>query len=86
MSIAPADRLAELEHQMRFVNGVIVRLNKPFAHYSTTDLFVVTGNNTKTVSITKLGGEGGRYARVPHRGLTIVPIDEVLGSRQAQPV
>jgi hypothetical protein len=64
--------LAELEFQMKFETGVVVRLTKPYDTYTTDDLFVVTGNNTKTVSITKLGGEGGRYLRVPHRGLTIV--------------
>jgi hypothetical protein len=75
--------LAELEFQMQFETGVVVRLQKAYDRYTTKDLFVVTGNNTKTVSVTKLGGDGGRYLRVPHRGLVIVDVDEVLDRSEA---
>jgi hypothetical protein len=70
--------LAELEYQMQFENGVVVRLNKAYGEYTTKHLLVVTGNNAKTVSVVKLGGNGGKYLRVPHRGLTVVPVAEVL--------
>jgi hypothetical protein len=74
--------LAELEFQMQFEQGVVVRLKKDYGSYTTRDLFVVTANNNKTVSVVKLGGDGGRYLRVPHRGLDIVDVAEVLGTAQ----
>jgi hypothetical protein len=68
--------LDELEFQMQFVEGKVVQITKPYRHYTTVDLFVVTANNTKTVSIAPLGGEGIGL-RAPHRGLRAVPIEEV---------
>ena len=67
------DSLAELELKMQFEQGVIVRLKQAGHGYTTSDLFVVTANNDKTVSIVKLGGNGGRYLRYGHKGLDIVP-------------
>jgi hypothetical protein len=69
-----AKRLAELEHAMQFTIGTLVQIKKPFAHYTVEDVFVVTGNNEKTLSLAKLGGEGGKYLRVPHRGASIVSV------------
>jgi hypothetical protein len=73
-----AKRLAELEFQMQFETGVLVRIKKAYGSYTTSDLFVVTANNDKTASVVKVGGDGGRYLRVPHAGLTIVDAADVL--------
>jgi len=75
MSIVPSDRLAELEYEMQFVPGLVVRINKPFDRYTTDDLFVVTKINPKRVSIAPLGGQNGAGLNVPFRGLTIVEVD-----------
>jgi citrate lyase beta subunit len=69
-----ADTLAELEHQMQFTEGTVVRINKPFQQWTTEDLFVVSSNNAKTLSLAPLGG-GHSGLRAPHRGVTIVDID-----------
>jgi hypothetical protein len=67
------DRLmAELEHKMQFHIGVLVQLRKAFGSYTEEDVFVVTANNDKTVSVAKIGGDGGRYLRVPHNGLGVL--------------
>jgi hypothetical protein len=71
-------RLAELELQMQFELGVLVRIKQAYGNYTTSDLFVVTANNEKTVSVVKIGGDGGRYLRVPHKGLTIVPVADAV--------
>jgi hypothetical protein len=73
-----AKRLAELEFQMQFETGVLVRITKAYGSYTTSDLFVVTANNDKTASVVKVGGDGGRYLRVPHTGLTIIDAADVL--------
>jgi hypothetical protein len=67
-----AQRLAELEHKMQFELGVLVQLKRPYNSYTEEDVFVVTANNDKTVSVVKIGGDGGRYLRVPHSGLGIL--------------
>jgi hypothetical protein len=73
-----AKRLAELELQMQFELGVLVRIKEAYGSYTTSDLFVVTANNEKTVSVVKIGGDGGRYLRVPHSGLSIVPVADAV--------
>lgn len=74
----PDTLLADLERKMRFEQGVLVRIDKAYDTYTPADLFVVTANNDKTVSIVKVGGDGGRYLRWPHSGLTIVDPAEIL--------
>ena len=58
--------------------GQLCRITRPFRHWTTSDLFVITAVNDKTVSFVRLGGEGGRYMRTPHDGVTIVDPADVL--------
>jgi len=82
-SPAAATMLADLERRTRFTLGVLVTLKRPYKHHTTADLFVVTNTSDKTVSVAKLGGDDGRYIRVPYSGLTIVDPTEVLGAAAA---
>jgi hypothetical protein len=50
----------------------IIRLRRPFQHYTTQDLLVVSSVNQRTVSAKKLGGESGPGLRVGFGGFEVV--------------
>ena len=58
--------------------GTIVRINRPFATFTTRDLFVVTGHGSKRVSLSLLGG--GRGLLAPQSGITVVPLTDLAAN------
>ena len=75
-------------HTQHLVCGTLVRvsgLSKVIAGISNGDLGVVIRDGGERVNVAKLGGFEDRYARLPHRMLTVVtelvlPRDELTGT------
>lgn len=53
-----------------FNAGEIVTLTRPWKDWTTETPLVVLADKVKRVNVTRLGGAGDQYLRVPHGGLT----------------
>lgn len=64
-----------LGHQ---VAGAFVKTTRAGKSFGKDTVFVVLADKGDRINVTKPGGDGGRYVRMPRSYLTPVPAEEVL--------
>lgn len=52
--------------------AMVIRMNRPYRHWTTQDLMVILSVNQTTVTAVKLGGENNPGVRIPFNGFTVV--------------
>lgn len=72
-------KVTELEaHLSAFTVGTLVKIKNPKNAAERSALYAVITLSEKTVSVARLGGDGGRYLRITRSALAIVDPAEVL--------
>lgn len=65
----PTVSAVPIEHREFFTPGEIVTLSEPWKDYTDRTPMVVLKDGDRYVNVVRLGGEGGRYGRIPASGL-----------------